>query len=124
MCGFVYCVSNVKYTVRNVHNTHNRCAPVHTWCARVYLCIVKIVFVSTMDGKNARMYMRYVKSDDDITTVCGLLFIEFLCCGLIPSVTLSSIAMNMVKVFCVVPIHIHTILETKTQEPISQSTEK
>lgn len=44
--------------------------------------------------------MRYVKSDADITTVCGLVVVEFLCIGLIPSVTLSSIAMNMVKVFC------------------------
>lgn len=45
------------------------------------------------------MYMRYVKSDDDITTVCGLLVVEFLCFGLIPSVALSSIAMNMVNVY-------------------------
>lgn len=41
--------------------------------------------------------MEYVKSDDDIATVCGWFVIEFLICGYIPSVTLSSNAMNKVK---------------------------
>lgn len=125
VCGFVHCVLNVKHTVCKIHNTKSLCSYMRTsllgTCVCAYLCIVKIGFVSTMDGKNARMYMRYVKSDDDITTVCGLLFIEFLCCGLIPSVTLSSIAMNMVKVFCVLCLYFP---KQSGQGPISQAPEE
>lgn len=44
-----------------------------------------------------RTYVKYVKSDDDIATICGLYVIEFLFCGYIPSVTLSSTAMNKVR---------------------------
>lgn len=44
-----------------------------------------------------RTYMKYVKSDDEISTVCGLFVMEFLFCGLMPSVMLSSTAMNKVS---------------------------
>lgn len=87
------------YFQRQIHCVYHT---IHTYMPlNIYVCVcVYIAKLVAGNGNNARMYMRYVKSDDDITNVCGLLVVEFLCCGLVPSVILSSIAMNMVKVFC------------------------